>query len=35
VSHPDDPEQGWGVFGRFGVADDRTNVVATFWVPER
>lgn len=30
VSNPDDPEQGWGVFGRFGIADENTSVIRTF-----
>jgi porin len=31
VEDPADPERGWGLFGRFGVADDKTNAVHQFY----
>ncbi len=30
ATNPDDPEQGWGVFGRFGLADRDTSVIRSF-----
>jgi porin len=30
VANPNDPEQGWGVFGRFGIADDKSSAIHTF-----
>ncbi|MEM7144097.1 MAG: carbohydrate porin [Verrucomicrobiota bacterium] len=31
VSDPDNPEVGWGLFGRFGIADQETNIIHTFY----
>ncbi|MEE9168342.1 MAG: carbohydrate porin, partial [bacterium] len=31
VTNPNDPEQGWGIFGRFGIADESTNFVRKFF----
>lgn len=31
VSDPNDPKQGWGVFGRFGVSDGEANIIHRFY----
>ena len=31
ISNPDNPEQGFGVFGRVGVADEDTSLINTFY----
>jgi porin len=31
VSNPDNPDEGWGLFGRFGIADKSTNLIRTFY----
>jgi porin len=30
VTDPNDPSQGWGMFGRFGIADENTNLLHAF-----
>jgi porin len=31
VSDPDDPEKGWGLFGRFGISDGDANLIHQFY----
>jgi porin len=31
IPEPNDPNQGWGVFGRFGLADEDASVIHTFY----
>jgi porin len=31
VSDPNDPTRGWGIFGRYGLADQSTNPIANFY----
>lgn len=31
VSNPDDPSQGWGLFGRFGLSDGKANILHQFY----
>ena len=30
VNNPDDPTQGWGLFGRFGISDGEANLIHRF-----
>jgi len=31
VTDPDDPTQGWGLFGRFGISDGKANILHRFY----